>query len=148
MLGESRLLMDEAELRQGTAPIRNATVVASGHVVLLTMSTEVARQCFRGDVMVQLRGVAQARQLITSAAAMEAISDGNQGTVEENNASQVCHSLCAAVHDWGTPLTGVAGEIYIDIDVSGSPVTRNCVAIVLLLAACTGRKSDGICYVC
>lgn len=89
MLGESRLLMDEAALRQDPAPIRSATVVASGHVVLLAMPTEIARECFRGDVLMQLRGLGQARQAITSMAAMEDSSAGHQGTLEEEDPAKV-----------------------------------------------------------
>jgi hypothetical protein len=76
MLGESRLMMEESALKQGPAPIRNATVVASGHVVVLEISTEMARECFRGDVLEQLRGLGQKRQHMLQAANPEWLTAG------------------------------------------------------------------------
>lgn len=67
MLGESRLMMDKVDLKQGPAPIRNATLVANGHVVLLTMTTAAARECFQGDVLAELRGLGKARQYMLHA---------------------------------------------------------------------------------
>lgn len=96
MLGESRLMMDEEALRQGAAPIRNATVVASGHVVLLAMSTEMARRCFKGDVLVQLRGLGQKRQDMRQTVSPDWLaadnSGGNGDSLEEDNPVQVCCS--------------------------------------------------------
>lgn len=93
MLGESRLLMDETALRQGPPPMRNATVTASGHVVLLTMSTDMARECFKGDVLEQLRGLGKARLDMreSSPAWLAGKRGGAADSVGEGDTAQVCY---------------------------------------------------------
>lgn len=62
MLGESRLMMDAESIRPGAVPTRTATVVAEGHMVLLSMTTAEARMCFDADHLASMRHLAAARQ--------------------------------------------------------------------------------------
>lgn len=62
MLGESRLMMDTESIRPGAVPMRTATVVAEGHMVLLSMTTAEARACFDADRLAGMRHLAAARQ--------------------------------------------------------------------------------------
>lgn len=62
MLGESRLLMDADSIRPGAAPMRTATVVAEGDMVLLSMTTAEARACFDAERLGDIRRLAAARQ--------------------------------------------------------------------------------------
>lgn len=62
MLGESRLMMDESELRRASAPVRTATIVAAGHLVLLSISTAEARACFKGEYLNSVRDLGHTRR--------------------------------------------------------------------------------------
>jgi hypothetical protein len=98
MLGESRLMMEESSLKHGPAPVRSATVVASGHVVLLAISTEMARECFRGDVLVQLRGLGQKRQHMLQATSPEWVTTKLQSRNMNPQAPEEIDSLQVDCH--------------------------------------------------
>jgi hypothetical protein len=61
LLGESRLLMPPDEISCNKAPVRNATVVADGHAVVLEVSTAEARECFTKEHMDHIRKVSKLR---------------------------------------------------------------------------------------
>eukprot|EP00892_Ulva_mutabilis_P010525 jgi/Ulvmu1/7845/UM004_0075.1 len=62
MLGETRLMMDEDAIKAGEEPLRTATIVAEGHLVLLSMTTAEARVCLVDDRVEHIRRLAAARQ--------------------------------------------------------------------------------------
>jgi hypothetical protein len=106
MLGETRLVMEEAVLKHGPAPTRNATLVASGDSVLLVISTAMARECFKGDVLKELRGLRQQRQRMLQTSSPEWLtveinSKHSLQAPEEAETLQVCapkykHTTCSA----------------------------------------------------
>jgi hypothetical protein len=58
------LLIHEATLRRQPAPLRTATIVAAGHVILLAISTAEARSCFKGEYLDRVRTLAFTRQQV------------------------------------------------------------------------------------
>jgi hypothetical protein len=55
-------MMDEDDIRRDSTPLRTATVVAEGHLVLLEMSTAEARARFKGDRLNQIKKMNIARK--------------------------------------------------------------------------------------
>lgn len=64
-------MMDVDTINAGAPPMRTATVVAEGHLVLLGMTTAEARACFGSENLDDLRRLAAARQdMLTNQAAV------------------------------------------------------------------------------
>lgn len=75
MLGESRLMMAPESIRPGFEPMRTATVLAEGHMVLLRMATAEARACFSAEHLEAMRSLAAARQGILATSGVVSVLD-------------------------------------------------------------------------
>jgi len=61
LVGESRLLMSDADLAAKRKPTRNASVVADGDVLVLSISSADARSRISPEAMAAVRAVASSR---------------------------------------------------------------------------------------